>query len=174
MKRLMAIVLAFMLVTMGITIAAATDTVTTTDMGFIPEGYAGDGYLNVGFSNGYYGFCMDEGLAGTVVGDSFTITPASQAENNNNQPTNVSNLLKAVFTEGFHTLFQKDAADNYVMTQETSQIAQRATWHFTDGYVDNWDSISPVITAAQSAVDGGLTIPDNGYTKQVDDTTEVT
>ena len=164
MKRILAIVLALALVACGVVTASANTTVTAQ----------GDDYLNVPFSNGYRGFCVDYGKEQAYIGDTFTMVPASNTRSNGDAPADVSNYLKVMLVECFHTMFEKLDDGHYAITENTRQIAQRTAWHFTDGYTDNWDQISATVETVKNAVNAGLVIPDNGYVKKVDDTTEIT
>ena len=163
MKRFLAVLLAAALIVCGVVTACAADTVTALEKE----------YRNVAFSNGFRGFCVDYGLEEALVGDQFTLQPSSAARNNASGEE-ISAYLKAVFTEGFHYFFVKGNDGVYAITQDTWDLPQRACWHFSDGYESYWEDISPIVEAAKTAVEGGLVIPDSGYTKMVDETTEVT
>lgn len=163
MKRIFAILLALVLATACFAVATSAESVTSME----------EEYRNVLFSNGFRGFCVDYGLEEAYVGDQFTVMPTSSAKNNESG-ADVSAYLKAVFTEGFHNFFTKNDQGVYEITTEKWDIPQRACWHFSDGYENYWDEISPTVQAAKTAVENGLVIPDSGYTKMVDETTEIT
>ncbi len=132
------------------------------------------GYENILFSNEYRGFCIDEGLAGAEISDKFTVRPACEVLNNNSG-ANVSNQLKVMMTKGFDFFFEKDENGIYGITPYGLQLAQRVAWHYTDDYVSaNYKTdIERVVQQVDEWVAMGITVADDGYVFQVDETTNM-
>ena len=132
------------------------------------------GYENVLFSNEYRGFCVDEGLAGAEVSDKFTVCPAGEILNNNSG-ANVSNQLKVMMTKGFDFFFEKNQNGMYEITPYGLQLAQRVAWYYTDDYVSaNYKTdIEQVVQKVDEWVALGITVADEGYVFQADETTNV-
>ena len=116
------------------------------------------GDRNVLFSNNYRGFCLDSAKKGAYTGDSFVPADASNAQSNKDN-SNISQLLKALFTQCFEDIFESDGNGNYIV-KDTNTV-QAVVWHLTDGYYI-WGEQKTLLNKAMEY--SGDEIPDNGYT----------
>ena len=169
MKRWIAgiLTLALLAVAASCLVAAAPVTVDAREQG----------YENVLFSNGYRGFCVDEGLSGANPGDHFTVAPAGELRSNGDNPVDISNTIKVMLAEGFHTFFAKGEDGQYLMTADGQWLAQRVTWHYTDGYTrddERQQEIDQMVQQVETWVAQGKQVADEGHLFSVDDDTDVT
>lgn len=115
------------------------------------------GSRNITFEDGYNGYCINKGWAGAEEGDEFTVQDTSIVKHNKNNE-DVSNYLKLLFT--YHHDFAVENKD------ETANIV----WTFSD-----WDyktSDNPVIKSILNLSESGIIIPDHGFVKKINETTE--
>ncbi len=153
MKRIIHIILASILLLFSFAILASAEQVSSTTAGF----------SNVPFSNGYYGFCIDEKLKGAETGDSFTSAVSTSVANNNIDGSDVSQKLKILFTECFEDIFIPDGNGGYIIdSYKAGSSVQSAIWNITDGHYIWGESKSFVDEV--NAYDGP-DIPDEGYSK---------
>ena len=142
---------------------AAQETVTAQSDNYL--------YSNVPFSNGYNGFCLDDRLDAPGYGQVYTVEDTSAAKRIDNG-TDISHLLKLLFTQCFEEIFIK-TDQGYIMSnnQETingstyipDQTVQRLIYYYVGsanyrsiwGTPARWDSTI-------KAYDGPI-IPDSGY-----------
>ncbi len=123
------------------------------------------GFSNVAFSNGYNGFCIDASLSGAYSGDGFSVANSTSAAKHNTESTDVSHLLKAMFTQCFETMFVSDGNGGFVIDSfKADSSIQSAIWNITDSrYV--WGESKTFVDTAKAY--SGPEIPDSGYTKQL-------
>ena len=121
-----------------------------------------NGFTNVEFSNGYYGYCIDRDLHGAYTNDVFNTSDTSVAKSNVDA-SDISQYLKIFFTQYFEDLFVSDGNSGYVLDNDKKDsLVPSVVYHFSDGqyvwgtnktYTDNVKAYS------------GESIPDEGYTK---------
>ena len=122
-------------------------------------------YQDILFSNGYRGYCLDQSKSGASVGCGFTVTDASTATSNLDD-SNISQLLKVLFTQCFTDLFISDGNGGYKV--ENTNTIQAIIWNITDGqYI--WGVQKTLLNTAKAY--NGPAIPNDGY-KLVLDTGE--
>ncbi len=149
-KRTLAVVVAvLMLFSVAVYYASAEgETATNT------------GNEHIIFTNGYIGFCLDSTKKGATAGDTFV--PAEIGSNAYNVSTgeDVSNRLKILFTQCFADIFVSDGNGGYTISN--TNVIAGVVWHYTNNY---WPSgqIKTLVTKVDELHNGGLVIPDNGY-----------
>ena len=148
MKRILCFLLALAMISPLVS-AAADDPLTST----------GTGYENVPFSNGYLGFCLDRDLKGAYPGDRFVSAGSTNsAASNVGNRENISQVLKALFTQCFEDIFRSDGNGGYAPIN--ANLIQAVVWHFTEGQYVWGDSKA---LADQAKAYNGPAIPDEGY-----------
>ena len=115
------------------------------------------GSMNISFSDGYNGYCINKGWNAAKGGDSFIVKDTSMATNSINHK-DVSNYLKILFVD-YHDFAVSDA-------KETAKIV----WNFTDRQY--WNSPNEIIQGILSIAESGRTIADHGEVKRINETTE--
>ena len=133
-------------------------------------------FANVPFSNGYHGFCLNADLAAPVSGQQFTISDSTSVAKNHIDNTDVSQLIKILFTQCFEEIFIK-TEQGYVIPNTSRTIpdysfpyfpassVQNLIYHYvgnnpssTGGGIGNrWDRMVKAYT--------GSPIPDSGFKK---------
>ena len=151
-KRIMAAVLAVAL-TLSMFIYASAEQVTSTENGFV----------DISFSNGYHGFCIDRYLTGAYANDSFTVADDTSAATSNADNSDISQQLKILFTMFFTDFFVSDGNGGYVMDSDKadSDVAM-AIYHFTGEQNYIWGTNKEYVNAVKAYT--GPEIPDDGYT----------
>lgn len=127
-----------------------------------------NGFTDVGFSNGFRGYCLDCKLEGAYSGKEYTISDTSAAKSNEGGE-DLSQTLKALFTQCFTDLFEKDEDGGYAISNTTIQSdLQFVIYHHTDPsqYSYLWGEKAELENKAK-AYDGPA-IPDSGYTITLD------
>ncbi len=153
MKRIIHIILTSILLLFSFTISASAEQVSSTTAGF----------SNIPFSNGYYGFCIDEKLKGAETGDSFTSAGSTSVANNNIDGSDVSQKLKILFTVCFEDIFISDGNGEYIIdSYKAGSSVQSAIWNITDGHYI-WGESKSFVDKVNSY--DGPDIPDEGYSK---------
>lgn len=168
MKRWFMFFLCLLMLSMSVTVTCADSVTVTAHQA---------GYEHLLFSSGYYGFCVDEGLDGAEVGDSFTVAPASDTCSNGQDARDVSHPIKVMLTEGFHHFFAKGEDGRYAMTADGQWLAQRMIWCYTDQYVrvdEKQQDIDRMMVLVEEWLTDARTVPDNGYRFSADEETDVT
>ena len=153
MKKIVSIIIIGLLLLFPAVVWAEEETVTSFETGD----------RNILFSNDYRGFCLDVNLKGAYEGDSFTAVDNTSAVTNNADRSDVSQLLKIMFTYCFEDVFVSDGNGSYDI-MDTNMI-QAVVWHFTDNqYV--WGEQSKLVDKIEAY--DGPEIPDNGYELRMD------
>ena len=176
MKRIICLLIAFAMI-MSPMIAATP--VSANDNAQETAIAQGNTFANVPFSNGYNGFCLNASLDAPVSGQQYTISESTSAAKNIIDNTDVSQLIKILFTQCFEEIFLK-TEEGYVIpnTSRTtpgysypyfpSSSVQNLIYHYvgnnpssTGGGVGNrWDRVVKAYT--------GPAIPDSGYQKTLE------
>ncbi len=154
MKRFISVTMLSILLAFSSIVFASAGQVTSNSTGF----------TNVSFSNGYYGFCIDQKLQGAYSGDSFTPAEDTTVAKNNLDNRDVSQKLKIFFTQCFEDIFVSDGNGGYVIDSNKSvSSVPTAIYHFSDGYEGQylWGE-SKTFVEKVNAYDGPE-IPDEGY-----------
>ena len=121
------------------------------------------GFTDIPFSNGYFGYCLDREFHGASLGGEFTVTSASNATDNISN-ANISNKLKALFTQYFSDLFVSDGNGGYT-TKNTNTI-QAIVWRLTEGNQYVWGEQKRLFEAVENY--SGPEIPNTGYKTTLD------
>ena len=153
MRRMLCILIALLLVLPATVLAAET-----------PVTASSTGYENVLFSNGYRGFCLDNGLDGAYTGDTFTATGDTTLALQNTTEADISQKLKILFAHCFEDIFVSDGNGGYVISN--TNLIQKMVWHYTDNFYIYYNGSTPdslLLRAIEEYT--GPAIPDNGYTK---------
>ena len=148
MKKILCFTLAILLLLSQAVFIVSAETETALE----------NGDRNVLFSNGYRGFCLDSTKTGAYAGDSFVTADASNAQSNKDN-SNISQLLKVLFTQCFEDIFEADGNGSYIV-KDTNKV-QAVVWHLTDGYYI-WGEQKTLLNKAMDY--SGNDIPDNDYT----------
>ena len=136
----------------------------------------GNTFANVPFSNGYHGFCLNADLDAPVSDQQFTISDSTSVAKNHIDNTDVSQLIKILFTQCFEEIFLKTeqgyvipnasrTTPGYSFSYFPSSSVQNLIYHYvgnnpssTGGGIGNrWDQMVKAYT--------GSTIPDSGFQK---------
>lgn len=115
------------------------------------------GSKNITFEDGYNGYCINKGWNGAKIDDEFKVQKTDVAHHNKDHE-DVSNYLKILFT--YHHDFAIANKD------DTANIV----WTFSD-----WDyktSDNAIVKSILSIAESGVVIPDHGFVKQINKTTE--
>ena len=127
------------------------------------------GDRDVPFSNGYRGFCLDVNLKGAYKGNVFTPSDSTSSAKSNKDNSDVSQLLKAMFTQCFESIFISDGNGGYQI--KDTNLVQAVVWSFTDGqYI--WGEQKNIANVAK--VYNGPEIPDNGYVRKLENGDTIT
>ena len=114
------------------------------------------GFVNVPFSDGYNGFCINLAQKETNAGEEFVVKNTSAAVNRNGDE--IGNYLKILFV------------DYYDFTVNNPRQAQDIIWKFSDNYhVYDHEIVKGIMELAES----GRIIPDHGEEKIINNTTKV-
>lgn len=97
------------------------------------EGPAGGIYMNVSFSDGYYGYCIDASKDGAVLGDVFDIV-ASSAAKNNRSGEDISQKLKVLFYSCFEDIFEKNSDGEYHIISQLENTVLGIIYNYSDNY----------------------------------------
>ena len=152
MKKIISIILVFMLLILPSAVFASAEDFNSNVSGF----------SNVEFANGYYGFCIDADLKGAEEGDVFTAADSTDVATNNVDSSNVSQKLKLLLVLHFEELFVYDGNGGYVVDSlKASSSVQTAIWNITDNRYNYGEGKKYVEKI--NAYDGPE-IPDEGYT----------
>ncbi len=154
MEKIISVTLLSILLAFSAVVSASAEQVTSNTTGF----------TNVSFSNGYYGFCIDQKLEGAYSGDSFTPAEDTTVATNNLDNRDVSQKLKIFFTQCFEDIFVSDGSGGYIMDSNKAVSSVPTTiYHFSDGYEGQylWGE-SKTFVDRVNAYDGPE-IPDEGY-----------
>ena len=117
------------------------------------------GYLNITFSDGYSGYCINKDKYSAVKYEKFNVKNTTFAVNSQSHES-IGNYLKILFVE-YHDNITKNKVDT-----------QNIIWKFSN---DNFkESTNPIIQGVLSLANQGLYIPDHGYTKQINGNTLAT
>ncbi len=124
-----------------------------------------NGFTNVEFSNGYFGYCIDRDLHGAYTNDVFNTSDTSIAKSNVDN-SDISQYLKILFTQHFSELFVSDGNGGYVLdSNKKDSIIPQAIYNLSDGqYI--WGESKTLINSTKAYT--GPAIPDEGYTKTLD------
>ena len=162
LKRILAIaIVAVMLLSLSVSFVSA-DSLTVTVPGSKNIRY---------FSNGYHGFCLDNGKTAASGSESYVVAgQGTSTADNNNSGADVSLQLKVFFTHCFESLFVSDGNGGYYIPDSTDTITnvdnviQAVVWHYTDGHWWGSSTIQgQLIKIVDTAIAEGVTIPDEGY-----------
>lgn len=115
------------------------------------------GSKNISFEDGYNGYCINKGWNGAESDDTFKVEKTSTAQHNKNHE-DVSNYLKILFT--YHHDFAISNKD------DTANVV----WTFSDWNYETSDN--PIVKSILSIAESGIVIPDHGFVKQINKTTE--
>ena len=127
------------------------------------------GDRDVPFSNGYRGFCLDVNLKGAYKGNVFTASDSTSVAKSNQDNSDISQLLKALFTQCFENIFVSDGNGGYQI--KDTNLVQAVVWSFTDGqYV--WGEQKNIANVAKAY--SGPEIPDNGYVRKLENGDTIT
>lgn len=118
------------------------------------------GNTNIKFSNGYYGYCIDDGLPGAYTNDVFETAKSNEALNNDTNE-DISQKLKLVFTQCFEEIFIADGNGGYLIDPNIEDsILAKTIYHYSDGqYLSSAEKVLVNKIASYS----GEEIPDAGY-----------
>lgn len=118
------------------------------------------GNTNIKFSNGYYGYCIDDGLPGAYTNDVFETANSNEALNNDTNE-DISQKLKLVFTQCFGEIFITDGNGGYLIDPNIEDsILAKIIYHYSDGqYLSSAEKVFVNKIASYS----GEEIPDAGY-----------
>ncbi len=155
-KRLIAFAVVFMLLFSISANYVSAETITAT----VP----GNGNIRY-FSNGYHGFCLDNGKTATPSGENYVSTEGTLNADNNRSGADVSQHLKIFFVYCFEDIFTYDENNGYGITDSTDDNdVQKVVWHFTDGFwVSGSSTAGGYIKTVEAAIANGVVIPDDGY-----------
>lgn len=118
------------------------------------------GYVNLPFSNGYNGFCIDHALEVPEKDEKFRELDTSHAANNLDNSL-IGEYLKILFVQHADRFFSKDADGRIMMVEEALPGTQLVVWHFSDGeYLTN--PLTPEIQEAVELKANGMSVPDSG------------
>ncbi|MBO5332766.1 MAG: hypothetical protein J6B37_01465, partial [Clostridia bacterium] len=119
-----------------------------------------NGFTNVEFSNGYFGYCIDRDLHGAYINDVFNTSDTSIAKSNIDN-SDISQYLKILFTQHFNDLFVSDGNGGYVLdNNKKDTVLPQAIYNLSDGqYI--WGDSKNLINSVKAY--NGSAIPDEGY-----------
>ena len=156
MKRIVSAFLLSVVLAFSLIIPASAANITAEESGFV----------NIYFSNGYYGFCIDRYLHGATTGDGFTVAENTSVANNNIDNNDISQLLKALFTQCFEDIFISDGIGGYIIDPAKESNVSYAIYHFTGEQDYIWGDIKTYVNKVKAY--SGSEIPDEGYSIKLD------
>ena len=162
MKKIISIVTVIALLLSSFVVFVSAQEVSATSSGFI----------NVSFSNGYVGFCIDRYKSGAYTGDGFTPAEDTTVADNNVDNSDISQKLKVLFVTCFEDIFVADGNGGYRVDSNKESNLSFAIYHFTGEQDYLWGDNKAFVEAV-NAYDGRV-IPDDGYTIALDNGDYVT
>ncbi len=163
MKRAISVIILSVILTFSVAVSVSAEQVTST----------GTGFTNIGFSNGYKGFCIDRYLSGSYSGDSFTTAKNTSVADNNSDKSDISQKLKLLFTQCFEDFFIPDGNGGYVIDSDKADSGVAyAIYHFTGEQNYIWGDGKDYVNKVNAYE--GPEIPDEGYVLKLDNGDVVT
>ncbi len=156
MKRIISAFLLSAVMMFSMIVSANAATVTAQETGFV----------NVYFSNGYYGFCIDRYLHGATTGDGFTVAENTSVATDNVNGNDISQQLKILFTQCFEDIFVSNGSGGYEIDSAKESDVSFAIYHFTGEQSYIWQTNKAYVEKVKAY--SGDEIPDEGYSVELD------